>query len=310
MRLVFAGSPADAVPMLEALVGAGHEIALVITQPDRRRRRRADPEPSPVRSAAERLGLKVVTPERSSEVVDEVAGSGAVLGVVVAFGQLLPRALLDALPHGFVNVHFSLLPAWRGAAPVERAILAGDERTGVSLMEIEEGLDSGPVYAQASTPIGDIETAGELHARLVTMGTELLLDAVESVPTIVPEPQSGPSSYADKLTTAEFELDWSRTAEELARLVRAGNPRPGAWTTDGDTRVKVWRGSRDEEVRDSESRSEVRDAAPGSLLDDGVVQTGHGRLVLQEVQPQNRRAMGVSSWLAGRRSGTARLGSS
>ncbi|MCZ7530959.1 MAG: methionyl-tRNA formyltransferase [Acidimicrobiia bacterium] len=322
MRLVFAGSPADAVPMLEALVDAAHEIALVITQPDRRRRRRADPEPSPVRSAAERLGLKVVTPERSSEVVDEVAASGAVLGVVVAFGQLLPRALLDALPHGFVNVHFSLLPAWRGAAPVERAILAGDERTGVSVMEIEEGLDSGPVYAQASTPIGDTETAGELHARLVTMGTELLLEAVESVPTIVPEPQSGPSSYADKLTTAEFELDWSRTAEELARLVRAGNPRPGAWTTDGDTRVKVWRAevcdadARDADARDADARdAEARDAddgalAPGTLLADGAVQTGNGKLVLAEVQPQDRRAMSASSWMAGRRSGTARLGSS
>lgn len=302
MRLVFAGSPADAVPMLEALVAEGHEIPLVITQPDRRRRRRAEPEPSPVRSAAERLGLRVVAPERSSEIVDDVTRSGAVLGVVVAFGQLLPRALLDALPHGFVNIHFSLLPAWRGAAPVERAILAGDERTGVSLMAIEEGLDSGPVYARVSTPIGQTETAGELHARLVTMGTELLLDTVESVPTIVPEPQSGPGSYAEKLTTEEFELDWSRPADELVRLVRAANPRPGAWTTDGDTRVKVWRAT----FCDADERNPV----PGALLDDGAVQTGDGELVLKEVQPQDRRTMSVSAWLAGRRSGAARLGSS
>lgn len=300
MRLVFLGSPPDAVPMLEALVDAGHDVALVVTQPDRRHRRRADPEPTPVREAAERLGLTVLTPERSSEVVDDVESSGATLGVAVAFGQLLPPALLDALPDGYVNVHFSLLPAWRGAAPVERSLLAGDAETGVSLMRIEEGLDSGPVYARAATPINDTDTAGDLHERLVDLGTRLLLENLESVPTTEPEAQSGDASYAEKLATAEFELDWSAPAAELHRRVRAGNPRPGAWTTDSGDRLKIWRAS----VLDGSDADE-----PGTLRRDGTVVTGDGLLELHEVQPENRRVLEVSAWLAGRRSDRDRLGS-
>ena len=146
MRLVYFGTPADAVPALRALHGAGHEIPLVVTQPDRRRGRGGSTEPSPVKAAAEALGLRVLTPDRAREVTDEVAASGADVGVVVAFGQLLPESLFTAVPLGFVNVHFSLLPRWRGAAPVERAILAGDAETGVCIMEIEKGLDTGAVY--------------------------------------------------------------------------------------------------------------------------------------------------------------------
>lgn len=299
MHLVFLGSPSDAVPMLEALVDAGHEVVLVITQPDRRHRRRAAPEPTPVREAAERLGLRVLTPERSSEVVDDVAASGATLGVAVAFGQLLPPVLLEALPEGYVNVHFSLLPAWRGAAPVERSLLAGDAETGVSLMRIEEGLDSGPVYARVATPIHDTDTAGDLHERLVELGTRLLLDNLESVPGTEPEQQSGEATYAEKLTTAEFELDWSRPATELHRWVRAGNPRPGAWTTDDGNRLKIWSAS----VRDDPAAGE-----PGTLRRDGTVVTGAGLLALGAVQPQDRRAMDTAAWLAGRRSDTDRLG--
>ncbi|MEZ5169763.1 MAG: methionyl-tRNA formyltransferase [Acidimicrobiia bacterium] len=299
MRLVFLGSPSDAVPMLEALVGAGHEVALVVTQPDRRHRRRAEPEPTPVREAAETLGLPVLTPQRSAEIVDDVASSGATLGVAVAFGQLLPPDLLDALPNGYVNVHFSLLPAWRGAAPVERALLAGDTETGVSLMRIEAGLDSGPVYARATTPIGRTDTAGDLHERLVELGTGLLLDNLGSVPGATPEPQTGEASYADKLTTAEFELDWSRPAAVLDRWVRAGNPRPGAWTTDRGSRLKIWCAS----VVDDRSPGE-----PGVLRPDGTVVTGDGLLALHEVQPQDRRVMDASAWLAGRRSRAEQLG--
>src|SRR5262249_47751409 len=161
----------DAVPALRALQSDGHDIALVVTQPDRRRGRRGRDEPSPVKVAAAELGLAVRTPTRAREGTDEVAASGAEVGGVVAFGPLLPVRLFTSVPLGFVNVHFSLLPRWRGAAPVERAILAGDRETGVCIMQIEEGLDTGPVYARASTPIDDHETAGELRARLVTMGT-------------------------------------------------------------------------------------------------------------------------------------------
>ncbi len=158
MKLVFFGTPADAVPALEALHAVGHEVALVVTQPDRRRGRGSEPSPSPVREAAETLGLAVRTPEKSGEVVDEVAAVGADVGVVVAFGQLLPPSLLEAVPHGFVNVHFSLLPRWRGAAPVERAMLAGDRETGVCIMALEAGLDTGPVFARgtyADRGVGD-----------------------------------------------------------------------------------------------------------------------------------------------------------
>src|ERR687891_586781 len=166
MRLVFLGSPADALPSLQALHDSGHDIALVVTQPDRRRGRGGGTEPNPVKALATELGLPVVTPNRCIEALDDIAGSGATLGVVVAFGQLIPPAVLDALPQGYVNVHFSLLPRWRGAAPVERAMMAGDTETGVCLMRLEAGLDTGPVYAEERLTIGAEETAADLRARL------------------------------------------------------------------------------------------------------------------------------------------------
>jgi methionyl-tRNA formyltransferase len=299
VRLVFFGTPADAVPALEALHVAGHEIALVVTQPDKRRGRGSDPSPSPVREAAEALALPVLTPEKSREVVDAVAASGAEVGVVVAFGQLLPPALLEAVPHGFVNVHFSLLPRWRGAAPVERAVLAGDRETGISIMALEAGLDTGPVYARERTPIGSTETAGELRARLVVLGTDLLVETLPRVPTAMPEPQVGEATHADKLTVEEFELDWEQSAEDLARVVRAGNPRPGAWTTDHGGRLKVWR------VR---ALSACIDAEPGTVFGHTRVATGEGALELVEVQPEGRRSMDANAWLAGRRAPDPLLG--
>ncbi len=240
MRLIFFGTPADAVPALRALLGEGHDIPFVVTQPDRRRRRGSAAEPSAVRVAAEELGLKVLTPERAREVVDEVVAAQADVGVVVAFGQLLPEPLFTATPLGFVNVHFSLLPRWRGAAPVERAILEGDEETGVCIMAIERTLDTGRVFARATTRIGHDETAGELRARLVALGTDLLVETVPQLASIEPEPQVGEPTYADKLSVEEFALDFALPAAQLVRVVRAGNPRPGAWTTVGGRRLKVW----------------------------------------------------------------------
>ncbi|MGQ0804020.1 MAG: methionyl-tRNA formyltransferase [Actinomycetota bacterium] len=241
MRLVFLGSPEDAVPTLRGLVEAGHEVALVVTQPDRRRGRGKAVTPSPVKAAALELGLDIRTPTRAREVVDEVRASGAELGVVVAFGQLLPDELLEALPHGFVNLHFSLLPRWRGAAPVERAILAGDTETGVCVMRIDSGLDTGPVYACERTPIDPDETAGELRTRLAELGTRLMVETLPRVPELEPQPQESEPTYADKLTVDEFRIDWSRPADEIMRVIRAGNPRPGAWTTVDGTRLKIWR---------------------------------------------------------------------
>jgi methionyl-tRNA formyltransferase len=272
VRVVYLGTPRDAVPPLRALHEAGHDIALVVTQPDRKRGRGGALVPSPVKAAAEALGLAVVTPERAREVVDQVHETGAELGVVVAFGQILPVALLESLPLGFVNVHFSLLPRWRGAAPVERAILAGDEETGVDIMAIEAGLDTGPVFASARTPIDPTETAGELHDRLVAMGTELLLATVPEIPNTAPRPQEGDPTYAEKLTVEEFELDPNAPATELVRTVRAGNPRPGAWILVDGKRLKVW-------------RAHVED----------------DRFVPDEVQPEGKRPMPYDAWRTGHR---------
>ena len=283
MRVVYLGTPADAVPPLRALVDAGHDVALVVTQPDRRRSRGPGADPSPVKRAALELNLEVRTPAKAREVTDEVAASGAELGVVVAFGQLLPQSFLDALPHGFVNMHFSLLPRWRGAAPVERALLAGDLETGVCLMRIDAGLDTGPVYACVKVPIGPRDTAGELHARLVDAGTALLLERLPSLTGAAPIEQAGDATYAEKLDVAEFRLDPARGADELDRLVRAGNPRPGAWFSTGGRRVKVWSAHAD----GAESHG------------DAVIPTSDGALVLDEVQPEGKRAMSGRAWRAG-----------
>jgi methionyl-tRNA formyltransferase len=272
VRVVYLGTPDDAVPPLHALHGAGHEIALVITQPDRRRGRGGALVPSPVKAAALDLGLSVLTPVKSREVVDDVRATGAELGVVAAFGQLLPTALLETLPQGFVNLHFSLLPRWRGAAPVERAILAGDAETGVCIMRVEAGLDTGPVFACERTPIGAGETAGELHARLVALGTDLLVRTVPAVADAEPVEQSGEATYAEKLTVEEFHLDPAAPADDRVRRVRAGNPRPGAWIDIGGKRLKVWR-----------------------------AHTEDGRFVPDEVQPEGKRPMPYTAWRAGHR---------
>jgi methionyl-tRNA formyltransferase len=288
VRVVFCGSPADAVPSLEALRDAGHEIALVVTQPDRRRGRGGALVSSPVKEAASRAGLSVRTPERARELVDEIAALEVDAGVVVAFGQLLPPALLATARHGFVNLHFSLLPRWRGAAPVERAILAGDAETGVCVMELEQGLDTGPVYACARTPIGADETAGELRARLVEIGTALLVDTLPEVGTTTPTPQVGEPTYASKLTVDEFQLDPRRDAVELARVVRAGNPRPGAWLSVGGRRLKVLR-----------AHPEDGAGEPGRIDATARLATGAGLLALDEVQSEGRRAITGAAWIAG-----------
>jgi methionyl-tRNA formyltransferase len=290
VRLVFLGTPVDAVAPLRALVEAGHEAALVLTQPDRRRSRGGGDDPSPVKQAATELGTPVLTPTRAREAIADVAATGAQLGVVVGFGQLLPPAFLDALPHGFVNLHYSLLPRWRGAAPVERAILAGDTETGVCLMRIEEGLDTGGIYASVSTPIEPEETAGALHERLTALGTRLLLEYLPLVPETEPVPQEGEPTYAEKLTVDEFQIDGSRPPTEVARVVRAGNPRPGAWMVVDGKRVKVWR-----------ARPEPGDGEPGVVRRPGELVTSGGVLRLDEVQPEGKPRMTGQAWMAGLR---------
>lgn len=281
-RLVYLGTPAAAVPPLRALVAAGFEVAHVISQPDRRRGRGSTLVPSPVKQAALDLGIPV------SDRVDDILAPGvdADLGVVVAFGRLIWPHVLDRVP--MVNVHFSLLPRWRGAAPVERAILAGDDETGVCVMQLEAGLDTGPLHAVARTPIGPDETEAELRARLVEMGTDLLLDTLRSG-LGDPVPQAGEPTYADKIDPAELAIDWSRPAVAIHRLVRLGR----AWTTFRGQRLKVLRTALDD-------GAEGAAPSPGTL--DGVVAaTGQGWLRLVEVQPEGRAPQAAVAWRNGAR---------
>ncbi len=271
-HLVYFGTPAAAVVPLAALVAAGADVRLVVSRPDRRRGRGSATEPSPVKQWALDHDLAVVTPERARDAIDAVAAAEPTRGVVVAFGQLLPPALLDVFPRGMVNLHFSRLPRWRGAAPVERAILAGDTETAVSVMGVEEGLDTGPVYAERLVPIGPAETAGELHERLVAIGAALLVETLPTIDTVVPRDQTGEPTYAEKLRPEEFELHLDRPADELVRVVRAGNPRPGAWIDLDGTRLKVWR-----------AHAEA------------------GRFLPDEVQPAGRQPMTLAAWRAGHR---------
>ncbi|MDQ6727700.1 MAG: methionyl-tRNA formyltransferase [Actinomycetota bacterium] len=273
-----------AVGPLRALVAAGHEVVLVVSRPDRKRGRGGALTPSPVKAAAEELGLPV------TDRVDDLLGAGAGLGVVVAYGRLIRPHVLAVLP--MVNLHFSLLPRWRGAAPVERAVLAGDDVTGVCVMALEEGLDTGPVYASATVPIGDEATVEELRSELAGVGTAMLVHLLEAG---LPEgrPQEGEVTYAAKIDPAELRVDWSRPAAELHRVVRLGQ----AWTTFRGRRLKVLR---------------TRLAEPGPApLGPGVIDpatlrvgTGAGTLELVEVQPEGKGPQAAAAWRNGARPGT------
>jgi methionyl-tRNA formyltransferase len=281
VRLVFLGTPDAAVPPLRALVDAGHQVLTVVSRADKRRGRGSELSPSPVKSAAIELGLTVTSK------VDDTLGLDAELGVVVAFGQIIKPHVLDALP--MVNLHFSLLPRWRGAAPVERAILAGDAETGVCVMEVEEGLDTGGVYASVRTPIGPEETAEQLRGRLVADGTRLLIDTLARPGGLGPAvPQEGEPTYAAKMTVDDLRLDWDRRAEELARLPRVGK----AWTTFRGKRLLVL-----------SARAVACDAGRGELAAAGgaVVGTGDGGLELLEVQPEGKGPMPAAAWRNGAR---------
>jgi methionyl-tRNA formyltransferase len=226
VRLVYLGTPEMAVPPLDALIASGHDVVLVVTGADKRRGRGSGTSPSPVKQAAVRLGIPV------SHTVDDVLTVGAELGVVVAFGRIIKPHVLAELQ--MVNLHFSLLPRWRGAAPVERALLAGDDVTGVCVMAVEEGLDTGGVYACREVAIESAATLDSLRRELVEVGSRLLVDTLAEG-LGVPRPQAGEATYAAKIDPAELRIDWSRSPHEIDRLVRLG----GAWTTFRGGRVKI-----------------------------------------------------------------------
>ncbi len=279
-RVVYLGTPEIAVPPLEALHAAGFDIALVITAPDKRRGRGSKLVPTPVKAAALRLGIPV------SHSVDDAITVGADLGVVVAFGELIKAPLLAEL--AMVNIHFSLLPRWRGAAPVERAILAGDAETGVCLMALEVGLDTGGVYRREKLTISDDATLEELWAALVAVGSEMLVDAL-TVGLGTPEPQVGEASYAKKLTSAEFHLDFAEPAAALHRRVRVGR----AWCEFRGKRLRIWA-----------TQVDSSRAAPGiGQLDGDWVGTGNGALQLITVQPEGKAKMEATAWRNGAQPG-------
>ena len=285
-RLAFLGTPAVAAGTLRALVDAGFEVTLVVTRADKRRSRGAGLEASPVKAMAIDLGLPVTSK------VDDVVGAGVDLGVVVAFGQLVKPHVLDAVP--MVNVHFSLLPRWRGAAPVERAILAGDTETGVCLMQLEEGLDTGPVFACDRVALDDRVTADELRTELGEIGSRLLVNELTRG-LGAPTPQVGEPTYAAKIDPADLEIDWARPAIEVDRLVRIGR----AWTTFRGNRLLVVRGAPGAPVP----------GEPGALHGESVA-TGEGGYVLEKVQPQGRTVVDARAWRNGARPAAGeRLGS-
>ncbi len=286
------GSPEFSVPVLDALVAAGHEIACVYCQPPRPAGRGRQPRPTPVEVRAAALGLPVRHPVslRGAAEQADFAALGADAAVVVAYGLILPQPVLDAPRRGCLNIHASLLPRWRGAAPIHRAVMAGDAETGVSIMQMETGLDTGPVLLREATPIRPGETTGELHDRLSAIGARLIVEALGRLDGLVPEPQPGAGvTYADKIDKAEAAVDWTRPAAEVDRLIRGLAPYPGAWTT--------WRGER---IRLLGSGPAEGSGAPGAVLDDRLtVACGAGAVRITRLQRAGKGARPATEVLRG-----------
>ncbi len=293
LRVVFMGTPEFAVAAFEALCGAGHDMACVDTQPPRPAGRGGQPRPSPVQRAAEKRGVAARAPAslRSADEQAAFKALGADVAVVAAYGLILPKAVLDAPRLGCVNIHASLLPRWRGAAPIQRAIMAGDAVTGITLMRMDEGLDTGPILMRRELTIGDND-AGALHDRLSELGAAMIVDGLDALAAgrldETPQPEAG-ATYAEKLTRADEAIDWTRPAVDVARQVRALAPRPGAHFTLGGETWKVLA------AEESDGAAE-----PGTVLDDQLtVACGNGALRPLTVQRPGRKAMAAAEALRG-----------
>lgn len=286
------GTPDFAVPVLDALVKAGHEICAAYTQPPRPAGRGKKDRPSPVHVRAEELGIEVRRPPslKPDTEREAFAALDADVAVVAAYGLLLPKPVLEATRHGCLNVHGSLLPRWRGAAPIQRAILAGDEETGITIMQMEQGLDTGPMLLKAATPIGN-KTAGDLHDELSAMGARLMVEALAQIDTLVPEPQDDVlATHAAKIDKAEAKLDFTKPAHQLEREVRAFAPFPGAWFALDGGRIKLLQA----EVVESEG-------APGTILDGQfTIACGEDAIRPVELQRAGKPVMALDDFLRGR----------
>lgn len=302
MRLVFMGTPAFAVPSLEAVLAAGHEVAAVVTQPDRPKGRGGRLQASPVKQTALAHGLPVLQPERVRRpaAVAELAALGADCFVVVAFGQILPRAVLEQPRFGCINVHASLLPRYRGAAPIHWAVMNGESETGITTMWMDEGLDTGDMLLKTRLPIGPDETTGELHDRLAAAGAELLVASLALIEQgkAPREPQNdGDATYAPLLRPEHERIDWTRSAHAVHNQIRGLCPWPGAYTASPAGRLKVWQSRRGD--------GPAANTAPGTVVAvtaDGIwVQCGDGSVCLTEVQPENKRPMAAAAFANGYR---------
>ena len=294
MRLIFAGTPEFAAVALRALLAAGHEVALVLTQPDRPAGRGMALQASPVKVVAQTAGIAVFQPAslRDAQAQAQLAAVGADAMVVAAYGLILPQAVLDLPHHGCINIHASLLPRWRGAAPIQRAILAGDAESGVGIMQMEAGLDTGPVLHEARVPISAVDTAASLHDKLADLGARLIVEALDGralTPRVQPDVGV---TYAAKIAKGEAPLDWRCSAVELERQVRAFNPFPGATAGCGGQAVKIWAAS-----------AEAGCAAPGVVVAAGregiVVGCGTGLLRLVEIQKAGGKRLSAGNFMAG-----------
>lgn len=294
MTLIFAGTPAFAAVALEALVASGFDIALVLTQPDRPAGRGQRPRPSAVKESALRYGLPLAQPAnlQAPTIQTQLCGIGAAAMVVAAYGLILPAAVLAIPARGCLNIHPSLLPRWRGAAPIERTLLAGDRETGITIMQMDAGLDTGEILLQENIAVNDDDTAETLHDRLAQLGARCLVRALREQPS--PRAQdNAAATYAEKISKAEALIDWTGSADVICRQIRAFNPRPGAATTLNGAALKIW------------GAQSVAAAAgvPGSVVAAGahdlVVATGRGAIRITELQKAGGKRLAVAPFLAG-----------
>lgn len=296
MRVLFAGTPAVAVPSLNALVEAGFDVVAVLTRPDAPVGRKRVLTPSPVAARAAELGIDVIRAARvDAEATEQISAARPDVAAIVAYGGLVPPAALAVPSHGWVNLHFSLLPAWRGAAPVQRSVIAGDDVTGAVTFQLEEGLDTGPVFGTLTETVGPEDTAGELLERLSHSGAVLLAQTLSAIETgkAAPVPQSGDVTVAPKLTLEDGHINWSHPALAIGRQARGVTPEPGAWTVLAGQRVKL------EPVR---LRPDVTDLRPGSVANNGksvLVGTGSHAVELTRIQPAGKKMMSAADWARG-----------
>ena len=315
MKIVFMGTPDFAVPALKALAeSAKHEVSLVVTQPDRPRGRSGKPAPSDVKLCAEQYGIPVFQPEKIREeaAVERLRRENADIFVVAAFGQLLPKTILEMPRFGCINIHGSLLPAYRGAAPVQWAVLDGQKEAGDTIMQMNEGLDTGDILMQESIPLSANETAGSLYDKLSSMGGPLLLKALDAIEagTVTPVPQGDSGTHYAKMLRKEMgNIDWTKSAEEIGRLVRGLNPWPSAYTHWNGKMLKIWMAEpvMQEELSalgcDEKNGMDLKEAQPGTVMivtkDTLMVQTGDGLLALTELQMEGKKRMPVQAFLMG-----------